>query len=65
MHFVQMCFVNDCSFIYCHLLSSAMLQNSGLLLEQKRNSQNAGKCVALKNLNLRNEMLEKEYATSL
>lgn len=58
--------VVNISFIYRHLLSSAILQNSGLLLEQKRNSQIAGKmCYIKKNLNLRNEMLEKEAATSL
>ncbi len=55
--------VVNISFVYRHLLCSAILQNSGLLLGQKRNSQIAGKmCYIRKNLNLSIEMLENESA---
>ena len=53
--------VLNSSFLYRHLFSSSILQNSGLKITQKRNSQIAGKLLHMrKNVDIHVQMLEKE-----
>jgi hypothetical protein len=51
----------NASSMYRHLILSSVFQNSGLTIEQKRNTQIAGKILHMRrNLDIHIQMLDKE-----